>query len=118
MRRTRRTAPLPRGVIKKCEAILRLFSFFDYLAFLIGAIGTLLVFGASIIMSRVIVALLLVLPGIICCFSILLPVFDRFVPRFDPRERRVHVYHVLTNIIPTIYVLNHLKETPWEFFNS
>ena len=42
--------------------------------------------------------------------------FDRFVPRFDRKERRIHVYLLSANIIPTIYVLSHLKETPWGLF--
>ena len=96
---------------------MRLFSFFDYLAFAIGAIGTLAVFGAPIRMPQLIVTLFLVLSGIICCFSVFLLVFDRFVPRLDRREQRVHIYHVLANIIPTIYLVSHLKETPWEFFS-
>jgi hypothetical protein len=87
-------------------------SAFDYFAFAIGVIGTLTVFGAPITIPQLIVTVLGVLSGIICCFSILLLAFDRFVPRLDRKKRRIHVYHVLANIIPTIYVLSHLKETP------
>ena len=95
---------------------MRMFSSFDYFAFAIGAVGTLNVFGAPIRIPQLIVTVLGVLSGIICCFSILSLAFDRFVPRLDRKERRIHVYHVLANIIPTIYVLSHLRETPWGRF--
>ena|SRR5436190_20128926 len=95
---------------------MRMFSPFDYFVFAVGAIGTLNVFGVPIRMPQLIVIILGGLSGMICGFSILSLALDRFVPRLDRKERRIHVYHVLANIIPTIYVLSHLRETPWGRF--
>jgi hypothetical protein len=95
---------------------MRLFSPFDYFVFAIGAIGTLNVFGVPIRMPQLILIILGGLSGMICCFSILPLAFDRFVPRLDRQQRRIHAYHVLVNLIPTIYVLTHLRETPWGRF--
>jgi hypothetical protein len=70
-------------------------------------------FGAPIRMPQLIVVILGVLSALICCFSILSFAFDRFVPRLDRKQRRIHIYYVLVNLIPTIYVFSHLRETPW-----
>jgi hypothetical protein len=95
---------------------MKMFNRFDYFSLAIATIGTLKVFGAPISMSQLMVIILGLFSALICCFSILSLAFDRFVPRLDRKERRIHVYHVLANIIPTIYVLSQLKETPWGRF--
>lgn len=89
---------------------------FDYLVFTIGAIGTLNVFGVPTGMPQLVLIILGALSAIACCFAILLLAFDRFVRRFDREQRRIYVYYILANIIPTIYILSHLKETPSGLF--
>jgi len=91
---------------------MRPFSFFDYVAFGIGAFGTLSVFGTPIGLPQLVVNVLIVFSGIIFCFSMFSLALDRFVPRLDRKDRRTHVYYALANLTPTIYLLTHLKETP------
>jgi hypothetical protein len=95
---------------------MRTFKLFDYFVIAVGIIGTLNVFGAPIRMLQLIVIVLGTLSALICCFSILSLALNRFVPRLDPQQQRIHVYHILVNLIPTIYILTHLTETPWERF--
>src|SRR5262245_8838040 len=83
---------------------MKMFSPFYYFALAIGAVGTLNVFGAPLRIPQLIVVVFRSLSGLISCFSILLLTFDRFVTRLDQKERRIHVYYVLANVIPTIYI--------------
>ena len=95
---------------------MRVFKPFDYFVIAIGTIGTLNVFGAPIRLPQLIVVILGALSTLICCFSILSLALNRFVRHLDPQQQRVYLYHILVNLIPTIYILTHLKETPWERF--
>ena len=89
---------------------------FDYFAIAIGMIGTLNVFGALPKIPQLIVVILGAVSGMICCFSIVLLSLNRYVRHLDPQQQRFHFYHLFANLIPTIYILTHLTETPWERF--
>src|SRR5438067_2519460 len=95
---------------------MRAFKPFDYFVIAIGMIGTLNVFGVLIRMPQLIVVILGALSALICCFSILSLALNRFVRHLDPQQQRIHLYHIFVNLIPTIYILTHLTETPWERF--
>jgi hypothetical protein len=58
-----------------------------------------------------------VLSSMICCFSIALLALNRFVRYIEPRHQRLVCYYLFTNLIPTIYLMMHLTETPWERFH-
>lgn len=89
---------------------------FDYFVLVIGTLGTLNVFKLPIMMPEVVAVLSWALSALICCFSILLLGLNRFVPRLNPHQERIQIYYTLITLIPTIYILTHLKETPWERF--
>jgi hypothetical protein len=95
---------------------MRMLTSFDCFVLAIGTIGTLNVFKLPIMMPEVVAVISWALSALICCFSILLLGVNRFVPRLNPRQQRIHIYYVLVTLIPTIYILTHLKETPWERF--
>ena len=56
------------------------------------------------------------LSTLICCFSIVTLILNRHIRYLDAKEQRRCVYYILATIIPTIYVLTHLKEAAWEIF--
>lgn len=95
---------------------MRLPRFFDYVVLAIGTIGTLNVFKLPIVMPEVVAVISWALSALICCFSVMLLGLNRFVPRLNRGEQRIHIYYVLVTLIPTVYILTHLKETPWERF--
>ena len=95
---------------------MRTFKPSDYFVIAIGTVGTLNVFIPPIRMPQLIVVILGVLSALICCFSILLLALNRFVRHLDPQERRIYLYYIFANLIPTIYILTHLTETPRERF--
>jgi len=97
--------------------MVKTFKPFDYVIIALGLIGTLNVFGALGKMPQPITVMLAVLSSMICCFSIALLALNRFVRHIDPRYQRRLRYHVFANLIPTIYLITHLTETPWERFH-
>ena len=103
------------GGVKVGCAILRLmqaFKPFDYFVIVIGIIGTLNVFGVFSKMPQMTLIILGVLSGLFCCFSVLSLALNRFVRHLDSKQQRIHLYHIFANLIPTIYILTHLTETP------
>ncbi len=85
---------------------------FDYFVIANGMIGTLNVFGALPKMPQLIVVVLGVVSALIFCFSIVSLALNRYVRHLDPQQTRFHLYHIFANLIPTIYILTHLTETP------
>jgi len=89
---------------------------FDYFVLAIGIVGTLSIFKLPIMMPEAVAVTSWAVSAIICCFSVLLLGLNRFVPRLSGSQRRIHIYYVLVTLIPTVYILTHLKETPWQRF--
>jgi hypothetical protein len=89
---------------------------FDYFAIVIDMFGTLKWFGALVQVPQLLAILLGGLSALICFFSLLSLAHDRYVRPLNPRRQRIYLYHFLSNLIPTIYILSHLTETPWERF--
>ena len=89
------------------------FKAFDYFAIAIGILATLNVFGVL----QPMVFILGPVSALICCFSILSLALNRFVPHLASQQQRLHLYHILANLIPTIYILTHLKETTYSVFH-
>ncbi|HUR72532.1 MAG TPA: hypothetical protein VMZ02_11125 [Candidatus Limnocylindrales bacterium] len=40
------------------------------------------------------------------------------IRHMDYIQQRLHAFHALVNLPPTIYLLAHLKETPWDKFSG
>jgi len=83
-------------------------TFFDYFVLAIGGLATLGAFKL-ILVPPVLGRLSLILSTFICFYSILSLAADRFHPRLTKHEKRVQIYHILVTIIPTLYLLTHLK---------
>ena len=95
---------------------MSVFKPFDYFVIIIGMIGTLNVCGALPKIPQMIVVILGAVSALLCCFSIASLALNRFVRHFDSQHQRLHLYHILANLIPAIYILTHLTETPWGRF--
>jgi hypothetical protein len=98
------------------RSIMKAFEPFDYFVIAIGVIGTLNLFGVLIKLPQPIIVILGVISSMIRCFSILLLALNIFVRHLDPQQQRLHRFYVFANLMPTIYILTHLTETPWECF--
>jgi len=94
---------------------MNVFKLFDYFVIAIGVIGTLSALGVFA-MPEPLVVVLGIASTFFCLFSVILLVLHAYVPRLSITEYRRLVLYTFSNIVPTIYVLRHLKETPWEHF--
>jgi hypothetical protein len=113
--RRRRSVMSLRNYVRPEKASMR-FKPLDYCVFGIGLVGTLKACGLLTNMPRILVVVLGVLSSFICCFSILLLAFNRFIPHLDRPNHRLHVFYVFSNLVPTIYLFSRLTETPREYF--
>jgi hypothetical protein len=91
---------------------------FDYFVIAIGMIGTLNAIGALPKMPQLVVVISGVVSALVCCFSIVLLGLNRYVRHLGSQQKRFYLYHIFANLVPTIYILTHLRETPWERFIS
>ena len=101
-------------MIKSFRKILISFDLIDIAIFIIGFVGTLNALGWF---PRIPNPLTLVLNGfstIVFLLSIFPLLLDLAVHQLKPAERRLHLYYVLANTVPAIYLFAHLEETPWE----
>ncbi len=88
---------------------------FDYFVIAVGLTGTLNALGVFLL-HEALVVILGIASTFFCCFSVILLVLHAYVPRLPLNEYRRQVVYTFSNLVPTIYILTHLKETPWEFF--
>ena len=91
---------------------------YDYASSIIGRTATVLILG---IFGEVPNILLVVSTGIstmLCLFSIGPLSMNLIIRDMDFIQRRLHAFHTLVNLPPTIYLLAHLKETPWNKFSG
>ena len=88
------------------------FKAFDYFAITIGLLATCSVLG----LLQPLAAILGPVCALICFFSIASLALNRYVRHLDRQQKRLHLYHIFANLIPTIYILTHLAETPLGLF--
>jgi hypothetical protein len=89
---------------------------FDYFAIVIGMFGTLNWLIALVKVPQLFVVISGVLSTLICFFSLLTLVHNRFARRLDRQQQRIYLCHFFFNLIPAINILYHLTETPWGRF--
>lgn len=94
---------------------MKAFKPFDYFVIAIGVIGTLNALGVAT-MPEPLVVVLGIASTFFCLSSVILLLFHAYVPRLELTKYRRHVLYTFSNLVPAIYVLMHLKETPWEHF--
>jgi hypothetical protein len=90
---------------------------FDCIVIAVGVLGTLSALGVVAI-SIPLIVILGFASTFLCCSSVILLVLHAYVPRLERREYRLQVLYAFSNLVPTIYFLTHLKETPWELFGG
>jgi hypothetical protein len=91
---------------------------FDYFIISFGLIATLNVFGILGDLPQVITVVLGAFSAMFCVFSIILLTLAGFVRPIGPQRKRLLRYYVFANLIPTVYLVTHLIETPWERFTG
>jgi hypothetical protein len=88
----------------------------DCLIITVGLIGTFNVFGLLGNVPNPITVIL----GLFCTMMFFLSIgpltISLFLGDIGWDYRRLHCYHALANLVPTLYLLAHLKETPWGGF--
>lgn len=88
----------------------------DYLVIVVGILGTLNTLGALTSVPHIMVVLFGVCSSMIVGFSLLLLALNRYIRNVTLEQQRLFLLYILTNLIPTIYFMSHLTETPWERF--
>ena|SRR5438067_982688 len=91
---------------------------FDYASSALGLLGTMLTLGVFGNVPKLLIVVTEVFSAIICLFSLGPLILNLWVHSLEPLERRLYNFHLLVNLAPTIYLLAHLTETPWEKFTT
>ena len=112
---------MPRGEVLTRELLIRVekkmkLEAYDYASAITGLTGTLLILGTFGELPNILMVISTAIPTMICLFSMGPLSMNLFIRCLDPIEQRRHTFHALVNLPPTIYLLAHLKETPWQKF--
>jgi hypothetical protein len=91
---------------------------FDYGSCAFGIIGTLILLGLFGQLSRPIIWVWLFFSTSLCLISLGPLVVNLFTHYLEHSKQRIYLLHVLCNLVPTLYLISHLKETPWEKFGG
>jgi len=89
---------------------------FDYASVIIGVTSTLMILGAFGEVPNILMVFSTGISTMICLFAMGPLSVNLFIRHLDPIRQRLHAFHAFVNLPPTIYLLAHLKETPWEKF--
>lgn len=88
---------------------------FDYVSCGIGLVGTVLVSGFVRVPNPIIV--FLGIASALLCLSSVGPLAIHLFSRIlEPDEQKLYTLHAGANLVPTLYFLAHLTETPWGKF--
>ena len=89
---------------------------FDYASVIIGLTSTLMILGAFGEVPNILMVFSTGISTMICLFSMGPLSMNLFIRHLDTLGQRLHAFHAFVNLPPTIYLLAHLKETPWGKF--
>ena len=89
---------------------------FDFASAIIGLIGTLLIIGAFGEVPNLLLVIATGISTMICLLSMGPLGMNLVIRHMDPIQQRLHAFHAFVNLPPAIYLLAHLKETPWNKF--
>jgi len=95
---------------------VRHLTLFDYAICAVGLLGTIATLGILGHLPNLLLVLTTVISGIICMFSLGLLLDNFWRHSLKPIDKRLHALHFFMNLPPTIYLLVHLRETPWDRF--
>ncbi len=86
---------------------------FDYCVIVLGAIGTFNVLGGLGNTPNFITLTSGIFSSLIFVMSFAHLTINIFAHHLTRRHKQVHAFFVMANILPALYLLAHLKETPW-----
>ena len=91
---------------------------YDYASAINGLTGTLLILGVFGEVPNILMVISTAISTMICLLSMGPLCMNLLVRHLDPIRQPLHAFHAFVNLPPTIYLLAHLKETPWEKFTG
>jgi|SRR5207249_4840198 predicted membrane channel-forming protein YqfA (hemolysin III family) len=89
---------------------------FDYGSCVFGITGTLLLLGVFGQPPRPVIVIWGFFSTFVCLVSLGPLVVNLFIHYLKRSELLIYLLHASCNLVPTLYLLSHLKETPWEIF--